>query len=110
MPQKKTAVAIVALAAFSLLIVATTRIPKPPAITPCSEPWFAYLEAQYMSPADRDGHGPDRGSQEWLYAFERRMNFPEALVEPSSQRCQAIQRQLETHTVLVNSWLGAVVL
>lgn len=87
-------------------VIATTSLPSAPAIQPCTQEWFSYLDKNYFEISDREGHGPDLGSSEWFNAFEEKAKLPVTDRLPEQQRCQSIQGQLERHTYVINQQLG----
>lgn len=68
-------------------------------LRPCSEAWFARVEGAYPV-SDGDGHGPDRGSREWMHALERqrgldRRELPEL---GTDAWCREVDRVLFPHS------------
>ena len=90
-------------------VFATTSLPVAPAAQPCTQEWFSYLDKHYFDISDREGHGPDLGSGEWLGAAEARAKMPVKNLLPEEQRCQLIQGQLKHHIYIINRELGLVI-
>jgi hypothetical protein len=84
----------------------TTRIPSPPSVEACTEKWFAYLDDNYFTTSDSEGHGPDVGSGEWLNSVERQAKLTVRSDLPNQTRCEHIQTQLRSRTFIVNRALG----
>jgi hypothetical protein len=95
---------------FSLIVlawlIATTSVPRAPAVQPCTHEWFSYLDSHYFDISDGEGHGPDLGSSEWLGSVEEKAGLQVEEHLPDEQRCQLIQNQLEHHRYIVNQQLG----
>jgi hypothetical protein len=98
---------------FSLIVVvwlvATTSVSRAPAVQPCTQQWFSYLDSHYFDISDGEGHGPDSGSSEWFNAFEAKAKLPVTSLLPEPQRCQLIQGRLEHHTYIINRQLGLAI-
>ncbi|WP_215782036.1 hypothetical protein [Paludibacterium sp. B53371] len=110
MKRRTITFSLIALAAFSL-VVATTRMAKPPTVAPCSDAWFVYIEKEYdASPSDEEGHGPDFGDPSWFSSFEYQAGIPNTSGRLPDQRCLAIQQQLERRTIVVSRLFGAITL
>ena len=94
----------------ALLVVAwiaiNTNIPTPPKSKVCSVEWFSYVGQHYFDISDRQGHGPDPGSSEWLGSVEWKAKLPIRANLPDVERCERIQQQLERHTFIINNALG----
>lgn len=90
-------------------VIATTSLPSAPAIQPCTQEWFSYLDKNYFDISDGEGHGPDLGSGEWLGAVEAKAKLPVKNLLPEQPRCQLIQDQLEHHTYIINRQLGLAI-
>jgi len=84
----------------------TTRIPGPPSEKTCTEKWFAYLDDNYFTTSDSEGHGPDVGSGEWMNSVERQAKLAVRSDLSKQVRCERIQTQLESRTFIVNRVLG----
>jgi hypothetical protein len=98
------------LAGFSAIIVLgwlviTTDLPQAPLAQSCTPKWFSYISNHYFDVSDREGHGPDPGSSEWLGSVERKIGLPVKEQTSDSQRCQLIQNHLEHHTYIINQQL-----
>lgn len=90
-------------------LIATTSVSRAPAVQPCTQEWFSYLDSHYFDISDGEGHGPDSGSNEWFNAFEAKAKLPVTSRLPELQRCQLIQSQLEHHTYIINRPLGLAI-
>lgn len=99
---------ILALLVAIVILATTTRIAKPPTATPCSEAWYAYLEKEYATPSDGEGHGPDRATVEWFHSFEWQTGLPVSNGRETIQHCQAIQQQLQRRTIVISSLMGVI--
>jgi hypothetical protein len=78
----------------------TAVIAEPMQLVPCSEAWYAEIEAA-LGTADGQGHGPDAGSDEWQSAIEFKLGVrgdPEVPARASEQWCAYIdQAWLASH-------------
>ena len=81
----------------SLLLLGCTSSQTISATTPCSEDWFEFIESQ-IGTSDGQGHGPDRGSDEWKSVVEFKLNIrgkPSTPNRQSDEWCAFIDRYVK---------------
>jgi hypothetical protein len=105
---------------FSLIVlvwlVATTRIPTPPTVAPCSDQWFSSVEDRYFSTERNNSFGDSVGldwsagnGARWFDYIENRAKMPHPSVALSKvERCRLIQNHLASRVYLINDLTGAV--
>ncbi|WP_199155839.1 hypothetical protein [Chromobacterium sp. ASV23] len=106
---KKSVAVLLLIIALAILTV-TAHIPKPPSpsLSPCTPAWFEYIEHHYVSVDDGEGHGPDRGTLEYLGSISRQLGLPDDNNPDAAAQCKMIQDGLQKRTIVISSLFGPI--